>query len=176
MSKFWQKKYISKYTGAEIDAAVAKAGTVPTVTEADAGKALVVDEEGKIVPGEAGGISSFQNITNEMITPIAINFSAFLAAANDTIQVKVFNIYKNDNPEIYESFKNIIDIITNNYAGFNYISLMDNTVYFPVFRIKEHAVSTMSFATGHGSTLILWLSYNETTIVIEGYLQKNNSL
>lgn len=25
MSKFWQKKYISKYTGAEIDAAVAKA-------------------------------------------------------------------------------------------------------------------------------------------------------
>lgn len=55
MSKFWQKKYTSKYTGAEIDAAVAKAGTVPAVTEADAGKALVVDEEGKIVAGEAGG-------------------------------------------------------------------------------------------------------------------------
>ena len=54
MSKFWQKKYISKYTGAEIDAAVAKADTVPAVTEADAGSALVVDEEGKIVAGEAG--------------------------------------------------------------------------------------------------------------------------
>lgn len=52
MSKFWQKKYTSKYTGAEIDAAVAKAGTVPSVTEADAGKALVVDEEGKIVTGK----------------------------------------------------------------------------------------------------------------------------
>lgn len=55
MSKFWQKKYISKYTGAEIDAAVAKADTVPAVTAADEGKALVVDSEGKIVAGEAGG-------------------------------------------------------------------------------------------------------------------------
>lgn len=52
MSKFWQKRYISKYTGEEIDAAV---GNVPVVTSADAGKALVVDEEGKIVPGEAAG-------------------------------------------------------------------------------------------------------------------------
>lgn len=39
----------SKYTGAEIDAAVAKADTIPTVSEEDVGKALVVDEEGKIV-------------------------------------------------------------------------------------------------------------------------------
>ena len=31
MSKFWQKKYISKYTGAEIDAAVAKAGDATQV-------------------------------------------------------------------------------------------------------------------------------------------------
>ena len=55
MSKFWQKKYTSKYTGAEIDAAVAKAGNLPATTSADAGKALVVDDEGKIVAGEAGG-------------------------------------------------------------------------------------------------------------------------
>ena len=55
MSKFWQKKYISKYTGEEIDAAVAKADTVPAVTVADAGKALVVDADGKIVAGEASG-------------------------------------------------------------------------------------------------------------------------
>jgi len=52
---FWKKIFKSKYTGAEIDAAVAKAGTVPAVTSADAGKALVVDSEGKIVPGAAGG-------------------------------------------------------------------------------------------------------------------------
>lgn len=52
---FWKKFYKSKYTGAEIDAAIAKADTVPAVTSADAGKALVVDEEGKIVAGEAGG-------------------------------------------------------------------------------------------------------------------------
>lgn len=52
---FWKKIFKSKYTGAEIDAAIAKAGTVPTVTAADAGKALVVDSEGKIVAGDAGG-------------------------------------------------------------------------------------------------------------------------
>ena len=54
MSKFWQKKYISKYTGAEIDAAVAAGSQVPEVTVEDAGMALVVDEEGKIVAGSAG--------------------------------------------------------------------------------------------------------------------------
>lgn len=52
---FWKKIFKSKYTGAEIDAAVAKAGTVPAVTSADEGKALVVDAEGKIVAGEVGG-------------------------------------------------------------------------------------------------------------------------
>ena len=55
MSKFWQKKYISKYTGAEIDAAVAAGSQIPEVTVEDAGMALVVNEEGKIVSGAAGG-------------------------------------------------------------------------------------------------------------------------
>ncbi len=59
---FWKKIFKSKYTGAEIDAAVAKAGTVPTVTSADEGKALVVDSEGKIVPGEAGANIEFNKI------------------------------------------------------------------------------------------------------------------
>ena len=58
---FWKKYYKSKYTGWEIDAAVAKADTVPTVTAADAGSALVVDEDGKIVAGEAG--ANFYNKT-----------------------------------------------------------------------------------------------------------------
>ena len=55
---FWKKIFKSKYTGAEIDAAVAKAGNLPATTSADAGKALVVDDEGKIVAGEAGGGSA----------------------------------------------------------------------------------------------------------------------
>lgn len=78
MSKFWQKKYTSKYTGAEIDAAVGRADTVPAVTAADAGKALVVDAEGKIVAGEAGGIENgyvIINITN--VTQGAINSVKF---------------------------------------------------------------------------------------------------
>ena len=49
MSKFWQKKYISKYTGAEIDAAVAAGSQVPEIDIEDAGKILAVDAEGKIV-------------------------------------------------------------------------------------------------------------------------------
>lgn len=61
---FWKKFYKSKYTGAEIDAAVAKAGTVPAVTSADEGKALVVDSEGKIVPGEAGADIKFNELRN----------------------------------------------------------------------------------------------------------------
>ena len=52
---FWKKIFKSKYTGKEIDAAIAKAGNLPATTSADAGKALVVDEEGKIVTGKAGG-------------------------------------------------------------------------------------------------------------------------
>ena len=49
MSKFWQKQYISKYTGAEIDAAVAAGSQVPEIDIEDAGKILAVDAEGKIV-------------------------------------------------------------------------------------------------------------------------------
>ena len=59
---FWKKIFKSKYTGAEIDAAIAKAGTVPAVTSADEGKALVVDSEGKIVPGNAGADIKFNQV------------------------------------------------------------------------------------------------------------------
>lgn len=82
MSKFWQKKYTSKYTGAEIDAAVAQAGTVPAVTASDAGKVLVVDEDGKIKA--SGGIidgdykpdasdKSFSDLLGELV--VAANTS-----------------------------------------------------------------------------------------------------
>lgn len=75
---FWKKIFKSKYTGAEIDAAVAKAVTVPAVTSADAGKALVVDEEGKIVAGEAGtNIPEFQ-FTAEEFTELSASFGLFL--------------------------------------------------------------------------------------------------
>ena len=48
MSKFWQKKYTSKYTGAEIDAAIAKAGTVPQPTAEEYGKFLGVNSAGNL--------------------------------------------------------------------------------------------------------------------------------
>lgn len=63
MSKFWQKKYISKYTGAEIDAAVAKAGDAtqvvanPTLagTEAALEGLQVGETKYKIEAGGGGG-------------------------------------------------------------------------------------------------------------------------
>ena len=64
MSKFWQKTYLSKYSGAEIDAAIAKADTVPAVTVEDAGSALVVDDEGKIVAGNPAGNAVFTDPVN----------------------------------------------------------------------------------------------------------------
>ena len=88
MSKFWQKKYISKHTGAEIDAAV---GNVPVVTSADAGKALVVDEDGKIVAGEAGG--SLPLITlPEFPATVGLALLTFLAGATNDYTAKTFNI------------------------------------------------------------------------------------
>lgn len=52
---FWKKIYKSRHTGAEIDAAVDKAGILPSVSGTDEGKVLMVDGEGKIVAGEASG-------------------------------------------------------------------------------------------------------------------------
>lgn len=90
MSKFWQKKYTSKYTGAEIDAAVAKAGTVPAVTEADAGKALVVDEEGKIVAGD--NTLPVIQFTQLELASILTDFMSFIIGATDKITYKQFVI------------------------------------------------------------------------------------
>ena len=78
MSKFWQKTYLSKYSGAEIDAAIAKADTVPAVTVEDAGSALVVDGEGKIVAGEAGVSFPVFELTDEEFGEISVAFSTFL--------------------------------------------------------------------------------------------------
>jgi hypothetical protein len=90
---FWKKIFKSKYTGAEIDAAVAKAGTVPAVTSADAGKALVVDEEGKIVAGEVGGenllIVTITGNPREGVFQSDKTFNEISAALTDGIPVIV---------------------------------------------------------------------------------------
>ena len=90
MAKFWQKKYTSRYTGAEIDAAVAKAGTVPAVTEADAGKALVVDDDGKIVTG-SNTLPVIQFTQLELLS-ILTDFMTHIISATDKLTVKQFTI------------------------------------------------------------------------------------
>ena len=55
LKPFWNKKRRLSMTGDEFEAAISKADTLPVVSAADAGKVLVVDETGAIVPGEGGG-------------------------------------------------------------------------------------------------------------------------
>lgn len=45
---FWKKIFKSKYTGAEIDAAVAKADIIPSPTIADKQKGFIVGDDGKL--------------------------------------------------------------------------------------------------------------------------------
>lgn len=115
MSKFWQKKYTSKYTGAEIDAAVAKADTVPAVTVEDAGSALVVDEEGKIVAGEvSGGVTAVD--FPEFPGSTAIGILTFINSATTSFKSKAFDVSeaRDDYAEIFGGFDQG-EIFTVNY-------------------------------------------------------------
>ena len=103
---FWKKFYKSKYSGAEIDAAVGKADTVPAVTAADAGKALVVDAEGKIVAGEQIPVIEFTNdeltVFLGAITPKLISLTDTITAAGVTLSAETTHV-----PEIYEKLQTV---------------------------------------------------------------------
>lgn len=86
---FWKKIFKSKYTGAEIDAAVAKAGTVPAVSSADAGKALVVDEEGNIVVTTSYPLFT---LSQAEISTIITGFITALVNATDKLTETIFTI------------------------------------------------------------------------------------
>lgn len=119
---FWKKFYKSKYTGAEIDAAVAKAGTVPAVTGADAGKALVVDEEGKIVAGEAGGGGA-----------VIINFNDCEISNTDEDKVIVegfINFETNAERDIY--YDNILNAAGSKLVILNLTVTQSNSDNYPV--------------------------------------------
>ena len=170
MSKFWQKKYISKYTGAEIDAAVGKADTVPAVTAADAGSALVVDEEGKIVTGEVGNAPGDYTITATELDSVAIALGTAVAAATDKLQLYSFDI-PNTDPG-YESINAIIENICA-HPGFNYISIMGSSKML-VYTTDEHTIKTGPVSYS-GAELHFWLrgTVNDE-ITIEMTTQKIN--
>lgn len=86
-----EKTYQSAYTGEEIDAAVAKAGNLPATTSADAGKALVVDSEGKIVPGEVSGGGGVLVLAFATETTLNHTYAEVLAAYQNGSPV-IFNM------------------------------------------------------------------------------------
>lgn len=175
MSKFWQKKYTSKYTGAEIDAAVAQAGTVPAVTAADAGKALVVDAEGKIVAGAAGGrhVNTLSDTAAAAIqTGIQAALPTLISTGKATYSYELLNTDEtsfNTVESIETSLEagtttevlsvNGLDLVLNKsfhitaqsaiipiLTAVSAIELLANTLYLVVFDIEKHS-DTQYFLT-----------------------------
>ena len=149
---FWKKIFKSKYTGAEIDAAVAKAGTVPAVTSADEGKALVVDAEGNIVAGEAGTTIPKITITKEELGTLNVNIASFLAAANDTIKMKTFHIDDNQGVSIANKLKTILD------NGIGYIEI-EGIIQSLAYKIAETFIVAPAIAVTLGQG---WVSFECT--------------
>ena len=110
---FWQKRYLSKHTGAEIDAAVDKADKLPVLTEADEGKVLTVDDEGNIVPGEGGGGSLPEVGANKYIKSNALGTSWTTGDIERTITFENHNDVWSV-PE-FSSFDQLYTAITNPY-------------------------------------------------------------
>lgn len=112
MSKFWQKKYISKYTGEEIDAAVAKAGDATKVT---ANPTLAGTESA--LEGLQVGDTKYK-IDNEIptvtlattdISSVLTGIIAFLVGGNDTIQRKKFTLTSEESESVRAKFESILN-------------------------------------------------------------------
>ena len=94
MSKFWQKKYISKYTGEEIDAAVEKAGDLSKVeanpTLAGTESALEGLQVGETKYKVGGGIS----IVDFPAFPgtIGMGILTFISSATTSLTSKAFDV------------------------------------------------------------------------------------
>lgn len=151
MSKFWQKKYTSKYSGAEIDAAVSKADTVPAVTEANFGDALVVNSAGKIVPGKVNGVVSdimapeaFNNAVNSCMQSIAVAVMGDYKFHNASVEITHSDTGWEDLYSFYLSliqadFKAIIEAGT---TGDTYLERMVvNNI--SQYCIKNYAIDTI---------------------------------
>lgn len=94
MSKFWQKKYTSKYTGAEIDAAVAKAGDA---TKVEANPTLAGTEaalEGLQVGDTKYKVTEIPTIeiTQTEIGDILLQLASDLNDATGDFQYKIYEI------------------------------------------------------------------------------------
>lgn len=127
-----RKKYKSPYTGKEVDAAVARGGNLPVVTSADAGKVLVVDDEGKIIATELG--SGLPDVTaddnGKMLQvknsewgvvpyPIAENYLYNGTVTLTDAEVPLFNFTPSDYSEMI-----------NFHLGFTEIKVNDNDLTF----------------------------------------------
>lgn len=167
MSKFWQKKYISKYSGAEIDAAVAKADTVPAVTVEDAGKALVVDEEGNIVSGSIYPTFELSETEWSEVSTALGTFLYSLSAA-DGLVYKTFTIETNA-ATVIEKLKAVInsgalcvyDKLPSGYGGgillgitsINGFVTLPITVRMPA-PISKNILMSFEMAIGAGETSV----------------------
>ena len=168
---FWKKFYKSRYTGAEIDAAVAagsqvpeidiedagkilgvdaegkivaKTDPVPAVTSADEGKALIVNAEGAIVAGNAAPTAPANVIAYNGLKKISYSGANYVAYTGYVIHALE---YPNPNPEFSPGFAIIPNTIIVDLEGTDAANLLLGT-----------GVTISTVATAH-------VSYN-----ITGYL------
>ena len=133
MSKFWQKKYTSKYTGAEIDAAVAKAGDAtkvvanPTLAGTEAAlEGLQVGETKYRSVGRK--VSNVSELANTQIYTLLEN--ALPNAISTGFAHINYDATKADDVYSYNAIDSIITELTDN-GTVNEILIINN-IEFPV--------------------------------------------
>lgn len=97
MRKFWQKKYVSKYTGKEIDDAVAKAGTALQNPMTAAGDMIVGGTDGvpeRIAKGTTGQFLSMGDEDKPVWTELptqaeSLSYLTTAPAADNTSGIKI---------------------------------------------------------------------------------------
>ena len=117
-----RKKYKSPYTGKEVDAAVAKAGKLPTVTSADVGMVLGVDDEGNIITTEGGVPEDYPYVTEKIVIP-DVTFT-IETTSSGAASIDIYG--SSTNPEDYEVKIDGKQLTWNEYY-FNYYD--DETSY-----------------------------------------------
>lgn len=110
-----RKKYKSPYTGKEVDAAVGKGGKLPTVTVADAGKILGIDENGNYVAVDLNALPAVSALDEGKI--LQVN-------SNGEWEVKSYPINESEGT-IYSDTIEITQTMIDNYQ---WPSLMDTSL------------------------------------------------
>ena len=140
MSKFWQKKYISKYTGEEIDAAVAKAGDLSKVTAnptlAGTEDALTGLQIGDTKYKAGGGDSYLVNLSDDPDDPGEyIIDKTFTEIQNAALSGKFVYMINNDATGVDSSIFYLVGVDESQIVFHSFFAIVSNTLEFEEIKI-----------------------------------------